>query len=200
MTVEQICDYKNNFDDKFIFLRNSKDSTYILTVRIGKIKNEASLSDDRKKWLVRFDIDSDYQQIEDLNKVTNNMFYTDVQPKRKSKVYKNFVEDYKFEKDTINNETIVHLKRYKNCKRKKTIFDHYYFFGKKSKLYNTEKNSIKNYLITKYNLDLSAFNLEKIYHLEDGKLAVKTEEINKDSIDFNFNFKIAAVFPKIIVR
>lgn len=199
MTVEQISDYKNNFDDKFIFLRNSKDSTYVLTVRIGKIKKEASLLDDRKKWLVRFDIDFDYQQIEDLNKLTNSMLYAGLQPHR-NRVYKNFVEDFKFEKDTINNETIVHLKRFKNKKRKKIISDHYYFFGKKSYAFNIKKNPIKNYLIATYNLDLNGFDLEKIYCLEDGKLASKTEDIFKESIDFNFSFKIDAVFPQITVR
>ncbi|MCF6130243.1 hypothetical protein L1S35_11210 [Flavobacterium sp. AS60] len=200
MTVQQISDYKNNFDDEFIFLRNSKDSTYSLTVRIGKIKKEASLIDDKKKWLVRFDIDFDYQQLEDLNKLTNNMLYTNFRPRRRGKVYKNFVEDFKFEKDTINNETIVHLKRFKNKKKKKIIWDHYYFFGKRNNVYDTKKNSIKNYLNAKYNLDLNTFNLEKVYHLEDGKLAIKTEEIKQESIDFNFSFKTDAVFPQIIFR
>ncbi|QBZ99002.1 hypothetical protein GS03_02514 [Flavobacterium sangjuense] len=189
MTIEHRNDYKNNFEGKFIFLSNSNDSTYLMTIKIGKSLKDATISDHKKNWLIKFDMDFEYQHLEDLNNLTNSKLYTGVSSvSRKS--YKNAVEDFKFERDTINNETIVHLKRYKNSKRKKIISDHYYFFGKKSNVYDTKKNSIKNYLNAKYNLDLSAFNLEKAYHLEDGKLAIKSEEIYNESIDFNFNFKI----------
>lgn len=189
MSVEHRNDYKNNFDGKLIFLSNSNDSTYIMAVKIGKSLKEATISDHKKRWLIKFEMDFEYQHIEDLNQLSNSRLYTGLRSVRR-KSNKNAVEDFKFERDTINNETIVHIKRFKNSKRKKTIFDHYYFFGKKSNVYDAKKNSIKNYLIDKYNLDLNAFNLEKVYHLEDGKLAMKSEDIQNESIDFNFNFKI----------
>ena len=76
----------------------------------------------KNKQLIRFDLDFKYSKIEDLNKLINSRLYTNVTTKSNYRKYKDFVEEMRYENDTIDNQVIVHLIGYKNKKKKKIIY------------------------------------------------------------------------------
>ena len=107
--LQNIKDYKNNIFNESHFFSNSKDSTYVLELRYGK-ENEALLFiNDKNKQLIRFELDFKYSKIEDLNKLISSKLYTNVIRKSNYRKYKDFVEEMKYENDTIDNQIIVHL-------------------------------------------------------------------------------------------
>ncbi|HQW69631.1 MAG TPA: hypothetical protein PLH25_08185 [Flavobacterium sp.] len=195
--LQNIKDYKNNIFNESHFFSNSKDSTYVLELRYGK-ENEALLFiNDKNKQLIRFELDFKYSKIEDLNKLISSKLYTNVIRKSNYRKYKDFVEEMKYENDTIDNQIIVHLIQYKNKKKKKTINNHYYFFSNKNIELKNSKSRIIDYLSTKYQLLLAEdLKIDRIMHLEEGKLSKDTYFLKNEKIDFLFNFKINEVNPK----
>ena len=165
VSISNIKNHRNNYKGKDFFFKNLKDSTYVLVIGIHDSVKKATLIDYKKRRIIKFDVNFDYQKIEDLNKLSNSKLHTGVAFNKWKKNNK-LVEDIEFEKDTGTNKTIVHLTQFKNKKRKKIINEHYYYFGDDSEIGDVYKNSIKNYLIKKYNLTLiKDENLEKIIQI-----------------------------------
>ncbi|MBC7525586.1 MAG: hypothetical protein H7239_14270 [Flavobacterium sp.] len=179
---------------------NTKDSTYSLLIKMNDNVKGATLDDHKKKRVINFDVNFDYNKVEDLNKLNNSKLYTVIIYENQKK-YKNFVEVFEYEKDTINNQILVHLTQFKNSKKKKIINEHYYYFSNKDNIESLYKNNVKDYLLKKYNLfEIKNFNLEKIVCVIDGKINSETVYLESKKIDFNFIFKIDELFPKRILN
>jgi hypothetical protein len=199
--LSKVKNYRISTDVETHSFSNSNDSTYVLELRYGK-KNEALLFiNDKNKQLIRFDLDFKYSKIEDLNKLINSRLYTNVTTKSNYRKYKDFVEEMRYENDTIDNQVIVHLIGYKNKKKKKIIYNHYYFLSNKKKDTLINKPTIIDYLSKKYQLLLAEdLKIYRIMHLEKSKLSKDTYFLKNEKIDFLFNFKIDEVNPKIIFK
>ncbi len=197
----EIKNYGNNNFYKSHLFSNSKDTTYVLELKYSKEKNEAIIFIKKEKpEIIEFDLNFDYKEADDLNKLNNSKLYTDVIRKNKRKRYKDFVEDMRFENDTIDKQVIVHIIQYKNNKKKKIINEHYYFLSNKNNnlRIDPDKNALVNYLIEKYNLKLvEGLKPDRIMHLYEGKLFLDTYFQKFEKIDFLFNFKIDEVNPKL---
>jgi hypothetical protein len=191
-TISNYKNYNNGYDGQVINFNNTKDSTYKLLIRINKNLKDAILTDLKNKLVVKFDVNFIFNKIQDLNKLNNRKLFSivdfDLNTRKK---YKNFVEEFEFEKDSTTGKIIAHLTSFKNNKRKKIINEHYYFFEKNDKVINNYKNSTKLYLINKYNIKLDETeNVQKILCIIDGKISNETEILEINQTDFNFNFKI----------
>lgn len=192
--------YSTHFNGKMIYFMNTKDSTYSLLIKMNDNVKGATLDDHKKKRVINFDVNFDYNKVEDLNKLNNSKLYTVIIYENQKK-YKNFVEVFEYEKDTINNQILVHLTQFKNSKKKKIINEHYYYFSNKDNIESLYKNNVKDYLLKKYNLfEIKNFNLEKIVCVIDGKINSETVYLESKKIDFNFIFKIDEIFPKRILN
>ncbi|GAA3784751.1 hypothetical protein GCM10022271_16500 [Corallibacter vietnamensis] len=198
VTISNVKDYSHGFMGKVIDFINQKDSTYNLFIKVNGLNNEATLNDRKKKQIIKFDVDEDfdYKTIDDLNKLSNSKLFT-VVVHSKHKSYKNSTEDFEYELDSINNKTIVHLTRFKNKKRKKIISEHYHFLSVNNIYDGTSSSNYKNYILENHSLRIADNQeLEKILHLKDGKIWLETQYISKKIVDFNFKFKIDEVYPK----
>ncbi|WP_418511904.1 hypothetical protein [Corallibacter sp.] len=198
VTISNVKDYSHGFMGKIIDFINQKDSTYNLFIKVNGLNNEATLNDRKKKQIIKFDVDEDfdYKTIDDLNKLSNSKLFT-VVVHSKHKSYKNSTEDFEYELDSINNKTIVHLTRFKNKKRKKIISEHYHFLSVNNIYDGTSSSNFKNYILENHSLRIADNQeLEKILHLKDGKIWLETQYISKKIVDFDFKFKIDEVYPK----
>ncbi|WP_418509553.1 hypothetical protein [Corallibacter sp.] len=198
VTISNVKDYSHGFMGKVIDFINQKDSTYNLFIKVNGLNNEATLNDRKKKQIIKFDVDEDfdYKTIDDLNKLSNSKLFT-VVVHSKHKSYKNSTEDFEYELDSINNKTIVHLTRFKNKKRKKIISEHYHFLSVNNIYDGTSSSNFKNYILENHSLRIADNQeLEKILHLKDGKIWLETQYISKKIVDFDFKFKIDEVYPK----
>jgi hypothetical protein len=156
----------------------------------------ASLSDHKKSFIINFNVDFKYNNVEDLKKLNNIRLYRYV-GFTKGKRYKKYIEDFEYEIDSINNQTLVHLTQYKNSKRKKIINEHYYYFSNKDNIKSIEKNNMKDYLLNKYNLlEIKNQNLEKTICVVDGKKQSENEILKITKIDYTFSFTPDQIFPK----
>ncbi|RTY86779.1 hypothetical protein [Flavobacterium sp. GT3R68] len=195
VTVSNFINYEYDTKVKYIHFINEKDTTYSLVVALQENSKTATLYDFENKFLVNFNANFNYEKVEDLNKLNHVILRNNVFWGRKKRS-KKFVEDREYEKDSVTNQTIVHVTQYKNSKRKKIINEHYYIFEKNDKINNNGKNSIKNYLSNKYKINFSEDdNLKKIIHLKGAKNAGETEIVTIDAADFNFTFKIDDAIP-----
>ena len=196
----EIKNYGNNSFYESHQFSNSKDTTYVLELKYGKDKNEATLFIEKEKpEIIKFDLNFNYSELDDLNELNNSKLYTDIIRKNKQTRSKDFVEEMRFENDTIDNQVIVHLKQFKNNKKKKIINEHYYFLSNKNNdlKIDTRKNAVVNYLIEKYDLKIvKGLKLDRIMHLYEGKLFLDTYFQKYEKIDFLFNFKIEEVNTK----
>ena len=196
-SISEYKNYPTQFNGKLINFRNTKDSTYYLQIGINGSKKEAIITDYKNKLIIKFDVNFEYQNSDDLKKLSNSKLYTVVHFE-KNKQYKKAVEEIEYEKDSITNNTIVHITRFANNKRKKIIGEHYYFFGNIENSGSIHKKSIKNYIIDKYNIVLKENeNLTKILSLKEGKIESESIFLDIKSEDINFEFPIDDVFPKV---
>lgn len=196
--LREIKDYlKNDFYTSHLF-ENSKDTTYVLELKFGKEKKATLFIKDSKPEIIEFDVNFDYTEPNNLNQLNNSKLFTEVN-RKKRKRFEDFVEEMRFENDTIDNQIIVHIIQYKNNKKKRVINNHYYFLSNKNKEIKLESNNdLVKYLINKYNLTiLEGLKLDRIMHLMDNKLFLDTYFIKKEKIDFLFNFEIDEVNPKL---
>ena len=188
--------YDINLHSKVTTFRNSKDSTYTINIFQKKDSVYANLYDHKKNILVNFNVDFKYNNVEDLKKLNNIRLYRYV-AFTKGKKYKKYIEDFKYENDSINNQILVHITHYKNSKRKKIISEHYYYFSNKENIKSLDKNNMKDYLLNKYNLlEIKNQNLEKTICLIDGKKQSENEILKITKIDFTFSFTPDQIFPK----
>jgi hypothetical protein len=189
--------YQNQFNGKLIDFRNTKDSTYYLQIAINGSKKEAIIADYKNKLIIKFDVNFEYQNSNDLKKLSNSKLYTVVNFGKNIK-YKKAVEFIEYEKDSITNKTIVHITRFANKKRKKIISELYCFFENMENVSSNHKKSIKNYLIDKHNIILKeSENLTKVLCLKEGKIESESHFLEIKSEDVNFEFSIDNVFPKV---
>ena len=94
-----------------------------MELKYGKDKNEATLFIEKEKpEIIKFDLNFNYSELDDLNELNNSKLYTDIIRKNKQTRSKDFVEEMRFENDTIDNQVIVHLKQFKNNKKKKSAY------------------------------------------------------------------------------
>ncbi|WP_430467863.1 hypothetical protein [Winogradskyella ouciana] len=188
VTTSYIKDYSNNVEGKRIRFQNKEDDSYSMYIMITDSSKDATLSDTKNRTLIKFDMDFEYQSVEDLNKLDNSKLYSSIKYS-KSRRYKNYVEDFDFERDSISEKTIVHIIKYKNKKRKKIISEHYYIFGKNDGYNKNNPTLMKDYIFEKYNLKIAENkHLEKIIHLDKGKISLETSNFVSETIDFNFEF------------
>lgn len=71
--------YKNYIysrDEKLITFKNTKDSTYQLSISYGKTYKEATRNDFNKRELIKFDVNFDYNNVNDLKKLVNSKLFT----------------------------------------------------------------------------------------------------------------------------
>ena len=195
VTYSKLKSYVHNLDRNDISFTNSKDSTYRLSLCYDKKLNYAILCDYKKKQLVKFDLNFDYKNINDLINLRNSKLYTNViieKPK-----YKNCVKEFSLEKDSVNNKNIVRLIYYKNKKKKKIVSENYYFFSSNKKNQNFYNEKLKNYILKICNLnELKDLFLEKILIIFNGKIESESEYIESNTIDYLFKFDIDEVNPK----
>lgn len=195
VVVGDLKNYPDSFIGKTISFYNKKDTTYVLLIRCNDKIKDASLSDFKKKFLINFNVNFDFEKIEDLSKLNAVKLYKNVDFS-KPKKNKNYVENFEYEKDSLTGKTIVHLTQYKNNKLKKIINEHYYFFGNSFKNYNSNKIQIKSYLIKKYNFNLIADdNLEKSLCIINGKISNDFNVLDIKDVNYNFEFKIDEIYP-----
>ena len=188
--------YNINLNSRDIYFRNTKDSTYALSLHQNKDSVYAILYDYKESILVNFNVDFVYNNENDLKKLNNVRLYRSVTFDRGRK-YKKHFEDFEYEKDTIKNQTLVHITQYKNSKKKKIINEHYYYFTNKESISSLDKFNIKDYLIKKYNLnEIKNQNLEKFICIVDGKKQSETEFFIIKKIDYTFSFTADQIFPK----
>ncbi len=188
--------YSTHFNGKMIHFINTKDSTYSLLIKINDTIKKAILDDHKKKIIINFDANFDYNKIEDLNKLSNSKLYTEV-IYEKQKQQKNIVENFEYENDSINKQILVHITNFKDKKKKKIITEHYYYFSNKENIISSYKNNVKEYILKKYNLlEIKNLNLEKILCLVDGKIDSETIFLDIRPLDFKFDFPIDDVYPK----
>jgi hypothetical protein len=188
--------YKINLFSKVIYFTNSKDSTYTMSIYENKDSIYARLFDYKKSILVNFELQSSYNNTNDLNKLINSRLYKYLTYTRERINKKNF-EDFEYEMDTVNNQTLVHLTLFKNKKRKKIINEHYYYFTNKENIISFSNNNLKEYLLRKYNLiEIKNQNLEKTICVENGKKSTENEIVNIKKIDYSFSFIADQIFPK----
>ena len=112
--------YKTNLFSKVNYFTNSKDSTYTMSIYENKDSIYARLFDYKKSILVNFELQSSYNNTNDLNKLINSRLYKYLTYTRE-RINKKNVEDFEYEMDTVNNKTLVHLRLFKNKKRKKLL-------------------------------------------------------------------------------
>lgn len=167
-TITSYKDFGRKIDSEMVNLSNEKDSTY--TLQLNYSSKEAVLIDRKKNQLIKFIFDFKFDKIESLNKLTNSKLYTEIHTTGRRR-FKNFVEDFEYENDSLTGKMIVHLTTFKNNKRKKIINEHYYYFGNNEKTRDYREKSLHNYFFNKNNLkEVKNLNLEKVLHLKDGKI------------------------------
>lgn len=191
-----IKDYGHDNELKRIEFTNDQDSTYNLAISIYENSKTAMLMDYKKKVMVGFQIDFDFQKIEDLNKLKNPILFTSVKSTREKK-YKNSVEEVEVQIDSVDaQKTIVHTTKYKNDQKKKIVYESYLFFGNNAKLNNPKNDSPKNYLIQKHHLyQIKNQYLEKLLILYKGKIDKQIDFLDISKTDFKFDFKIEETMP-----
>jgi len=191
-----IKNYERNLDVKRIEFTNNQDSTYNLSINIYENSKTAMLMDYKKKVMIGFQINFDYQQIEDLNKLKNPILFTSVKS-TKDKEYKNAVEEVEAQIDSADNQkTIVHTIKYKNDQKKKIVYESYSFFDNNAKLNNDRNVQFKNYLVDQYHLNqIKNQYLEKILILYKGKIDKQIDFLDFSKTDFKFEFKIEETMP-----
>lgn len=174
---------QNNYT-QFIF-NNSKDNSYSLIINYSNQNNVAYLKDSNIDYLIKFDIDFEYKNSKDLEKLKNPYYFKRIEH---SKPNKNIIEEIKVSKDSIKDEIIVHIKQFKNTKKKKIIDEHYYTFSKKSNLLDYRKNNFKEYLINNKNIvEIKDYNLEKSTYVLDDKIETVYLTLKIEKIDFTIN-------------
>lgn len=192
----KIISYKNfryKYDYKYFSFKNSKDSTYNLEIGYSDNNKRKScfLRDWERKELIRFDIDFVFMNKDDLAKLKNPAFVKIPSKTSNYSVFNKRYEKIEFEKDSINNKTIVHLIRFKDGSLKKILHDEYYFFGINKEINSKDLYSMKNYFNNSYNIGIPQDeDLEKILRLKDGKIESQTDYIKIVNIDYNPNLKI----------
>ena len=182
--------YGDGISEDCYFFKNSKDSTYSLQLRYSKTDTIAQIYIKGIKDIIKFTIDFKYEKISDLDKLKEPILYTTVIPDYPKK-YKNFHEEMEYEIDSINNQVLVHITKYKNKKKNKIINEHYYYFSKKDNIEPVEMPILKNNLISKYKLDILVnYNFEKQLCLVDGKLSSEFTIQKIEKISSNLNFTV----------
>ncbi|MES2543977.1 MAG: hypothetical protein V4548_03765 [Bacteroidota bacterium] len=188
--------YFDNSNTQVIIYKNSKDSSYKLQVFTLKDSVYADLYDYKQSLLIKYSVDETFKNSRDLNKLKNIRIYKNV-TYHKEKKQKELFEDFEFERDTIKNQTLVHITKYKNSKRKKIVYENYYDFTNNKNIVYSNENSLKNHLLEKYNLlDIKNQNLETNIIVIDGKKHSETKFLKVNKIDYTYTFTINKVLPR----
>lgn len=181
--------YQHGFPEKRIIFINSKDSTYLLQIRVAKDLKDARLYDFKKKEVVEFSIDNITFKMNDLANLQQPKLVDYFFHKHQKNIDNKNVEKIEFERDTILNKTVVHLIRYKNKKLKKVIHEDYFIFQKKEDSEFKRINQDVRDLITTHNVNLKKEeSLTKTLCLTDGKISLDVEYLENKNIDYNFTF------------
>ena len=75
-TIKNIKNYLRNFNGKIVNLYNTKDSTY--TLYLDANNKKAELLDFKKRLFIHFEMDFNFEKIEDLNKLKNSKIHYNV--------------------------------------------------------------------------------------------------------------------------
>ena len=98
------------------------------------------------------------------------------------------VDVLEMERDTISNQTIVHLTTYENKKMKNIIHEDYYIFNKMDLDYIKLNQEVKN-LISIHQVKLKKNEiLTKLLCLKKGKINTDIEYLEKAKINYNLTF------------
>ena len=194
-----INNYETGKKGEVLYFSNRNDSTYSLSIELTNSDNKAIIIDKKKKITVHFDVTMGFINNDSVNlsKLKNSKLYTTV-IFGSSRRHKKFVQDFEYGIDSITNKSIFHLTRFNNKKRKKIISEHYYFFEKDLNNMALIKNSVKEYIIDKFKVNIKEEdNLKRILHLKKGEIASETNFIETKNINYNFIFEIDEEFPKM---
>lgn len=189
-------DFSNNIYGKSHRFTNSKDSSYSLELRYEENNNNTAhiMINKNRTERIAFDLDFEYTKPDDLNKLTNSKLYT-VVFYGKTSDKKKIVDDITYENDSLNNQTVVHIKQFKNKKKKKLIKEIYYSLSKNNSLLND--STIKLSFTQDELLFLNKLNIDKIVSVNSkNEITDETTFLAHKNIDFTFTFKIDEVFPK----
>jgi hypothetical protein len=167
-----------NFHGEMIEIRNSKDSTYRITIIQNEKYKKAELFDLKNNIEATFDLNFTFKKIEDLNRLKYKSSYAiygnNYHDKRDTFTEVTYVKDSIENKITVRSALYVYTNRKKN--KKKILKDGYYIF-------NTIPNQ-KNY----YNYQKSNFINEFKIPLTENDVLVRFINVTGDKINTELNY------------
>lgn len=186
----------NRYDYKEIRIQSSVDTSYYIRIIYNpkfKAYNCAYLLDRNRKENLKFKVDFNFKQIQDLSNLKNPTYekYYDHYDVKYTQ-YNPSIEKIEYKVDAVKNTTIVYLKRYDNNNFKKIIHEENYLFEKNDQIVCNDSYSIKNYLKNSHNLNIDKDqHLKKISEIFYGDIGMETiyQEIKDVSCDFKLLLK-----------
>ena len=178
-----------NLHGENIEIRNSKDSTYKITIIQSEKYRKAELLDLKNNIQVTFDLNFTFKKIEDLNKLKVKDSY-DISKNESGN--KDAYTEVTYEKDSIKNEFIVRSVLYVYTKKKKNnkkiLKDFYYIFktiANQKNYYNYYKsNFIKEFKIPLTENDV----LVRFMNVTGDKINTELNYTETKEVEFNFKF------------
>jgi hypothetical protein len=179
-----------NFHGEKIEIRNSKDSTYSISIIQNEKYRTAELSDLKNNIKVTFDLNFKFNKIEDLNRLKFKSSYA-IYGNNFNKERDTFTE-VTYEKDTIENKTTVRsaLYVYTNRKKnkKKVLKDFYYIFNtipNQKNYYNYQKSNF----INEFKIPLTEDDvLVRFINVTGDKINTELNYTETKEVEFNFKF------------
>lgn len=179
-----------NFHGERIEIRNSKDSTYRITIIQSEKYKKAELFDLKNNIQVTFDLYFKFYKIEDLDRLkvsSSNEIYSNSHNKKRDTFF-----EVTYEKDTIENKTKI---RYSLCvytnkkkKKKKILKDSYYFFEEIPNQKNYY-NYYKSNFINEFKIPLTENDvLVRFINVTGDKINTELNYTETKEVEFNFKF------------
>lgn len=178
-----------NFHGEKIEIRNSKDSTYKISIIQSDKYKKAELFDLKNNIQVNFDLNFNFKKIEDLNRLKVKESY-DISGNKSGN--KDAFTEVTYEKDSINNEIIVRSALYvytnKKKNKKKILKDFYYIF----KTITNQKNYYNYYksnFINEFKIPLTENDvLVRFINVTGDRINTELNYTETKEVEFNFKF------------
>ncbi|MFC4740550.1 hypothetical protein ACFO3U_11150 [Flavobacterium ponti] len=178
-----------NFHGERIEIRNSKDSTYKITIIQSEKYKKAELFDFKNNIQVNFDLNFTFKKVEDLDrlKVKDSYYISNTESANKD-----VFTEVTYKKDSIKNEIIVRsvLYAYTNKKKnkKKILKDFYYIFNtipNQKNYYNYYKSNF----INEFKIPLTENDvLVRFMNVSGNKINTELNYTETKEVEFNFKF------------
>ncbi len=190
-------DYSRNLKAEVTVLNSSEDPTYYLEKRDFGLNSLTSLYEGKYECLYKIDSLYRLDTINNPKKNIKSSIYTVMQNNKTNN--RNNVEEIKYELDSVKNEYIVHIIKFKNHKKKKKVSEKYFFFKPNTNI-KAEHIPYVNEIIKKYRLTfLINSQLLKIINLKKGEIETEsTFSIVKNNIqDLSICLDVIDFYPKL---